>query len=95
MDIVERVQLRFRGFLDAVVMRGARIVDEIVETLGPQITATTKEVDVRGDETTGPSKGDVSPAGEKFCEFFRKTSDGATLVKPNATSGFPKKSKGG
>jgi hypothetical protein len=26
-------------------------------------------------------KGDVTPAGEKFCEILRKTSDGATTAK--------------
>src|SRR5207245_11064484 len=28
------------------------------------------------------SKGDVTPAGEKFCEILRKISDGATAAKP-------------
>ena len=30
------------------------------------------------------TKGDVTPAGEKFCELLRKTSGGATLAKPKA-----------
>jgi hypothetical protein len=29
-------------------------------------------------------KGDVTPAGEKFCEILRKTSGGATLAKSRA-----------
>src|ERR1700730_12309478 len=33
MDTVERVQLRFRGFLDAVMVRDAGIVDEEVEAV--------------------------------------------------------------
>jgi len=33
-------------------------------------------------------KGDVTPAGEKFCEILRMTSDGATLAKPNVTRSF-------
>jgi hypothetical protein len=37
MNTVEGVQLRFRGLLDAVVVRDAGIVDEIVETLDPQV----------------------------------------------------------
>jgi hypothetical protein len=36
MDIVERVQFSFRGFLDAVVVRDAGVVDEIVEPHGPK-----------------------------------------------------------
>ena len=34
------------------------------------------------------TKGDVTPAGEKFCEILRKTSDGATLAKPRAARSF-------
>jgi len=34
------------------------------------------------------SKGDVTPAGEKFCEILRKTSDGAPLAKPNPARSF-------
>ena len=30
------------------------------------------------------SKGDVTPAGEKFCEILRTISNGATAVKPKA-----------
>jgi len=33
-------------------------------------------------------KGDVTPAGEKFCEILRKTSDGATTAKPKPTRSF-------
>lgn len=34
------------------------------------------------------TKGDVTPAGEKFCEILRKTSGGATLAKPKAARSF-------
>jgi DNA-binding transcriptional LysR family regulator len=34
------------------------------------------------------SKGDVTPAGEKFCEILRKTSDGATAAKPKPARPF-------
>ena len=34
------------------------------------------------------TKGDVTPAGEKFCEILRMTSDGATLAKTNVTRSF-------
>jgi hypothetical protein len=33
-------------------------------------------------------KGDVTPAGEKFCEILRKTSAGATVATPTATTSF-------
>jgi len=33
-------------------------------------------------------KGDVTPAGEKFCEILRKTSDGATTAKPKPAKSF-------
>ena len=32
--------------------------------------------------------GDLTPAGEKFCEILRKTSAGATLAKPKGTGSF-------
>src|SRR6266481_3970619 len=34
------------------------------------------------------TKGGVTPAGEKFCEILRKTSDGATGAKPKPTRSF-------
>jgi DNA-binding transcriptional LysR family regulator len=34
------------------------------------------------------TKGDVTPAGEKFCEILRTTSDGAPLAKPRAARSF-------
>src|SRR5258706_6663611 len=34
------------------------------------------------------SKGDVTPAGEKFCEILRKTADGATTAKPKPVRSF-------
>jgi DNA-binding transcriptional LysR family regulator len=34
------------------------------------------------------AKGDVTPAGEKFCDILRKTSAGATLAKPNPARSF-------
>lgn len=36
-------------------------------------------------ETT---KGDVTPAGEKFCEILRKISDGVTGTKPRPAKSF-------
>src|SRR6266571_2110021 len=33
-------------------------------------------------------KGDVTPAGKKFCEILRKTSDGATTAKPKPARSF-------
>jgi len=33
-------------------------------------------------------KGDVTPAGEKFCEILRKTSDVATAAKPKPAKSF-------
>jgi len=33
-------------------------------------------------------KGDVTPAGEKFCEILRMTSDGATTAKPKPARSF-------
>jgi len=34
------------------------------------------------------TKGDVTPAGENFCEILRKISKGATLAKPKAAKSF-------
>jgi DNA-binding transcriptional LysR family regulator len=34
------------------------------------------------------TKGDVTPAGEKFCEILRKASGGATLTKPKPARSF-------
>jgi LysR family transcriptional regulator, benzoate and cis,cis-muconate-responsive activator of ben and cat genes len=34
------------------------------------------------------TKGDVTPAGEKFCEILRKTSDAATAAKPKPARSF-------
>ncbi len=49
------------------------------------LTGTTEVLSVGIARAT---KGDVTPAGEKFCEILRKTSDGATLAKPNVTKSF-------
>jgi DNA-binding transcriptional LysR family regulator len=49
------------------------------------LTGTTEVVSVGIARAT---KGDVTPAGEKFCEILRMTSDGATLAKPNVTRSF-------
>src|SRR5580765_3307238 len=43
------------------------------------LTGTTEVLSVGIARAT---KGDVTPAGEKFCEILRKTSDGATAAKP-------------
>jgi DNA-binding transcriptional LysR family regulator len=49
------------------------------------LTGTTEVVSVGIARAT---KGDVTPAAEKFCEILRKTSDGATLAKPKAAGSF-------
>ena len=49
------------------------------------LTGTTVTLSVGIARAT---KGDVTPAGEKFCEILRKTSDGATLAKPKAVRSF-------
>jgi LysR substrate binding domain len=36
------------------------------------------------------AKGDVTPAGERFCEILRKNSDGATAPKPKPASSWTK-----
>ncbi len=45
------------------------------------LTGTKEEMSVG---IARPTKGDVTPAGEKFCEILRKTSNGATLAKSRA-----------
>ena len=52
------------------------------------LTGTTEVLSVGIARAT---KGDVTPAGEKFCEILRKTSktsDGTTLAKPKAARSF-------
>ena len=49
------------------------------------LTGTTEVLSVGIARAT---KGDVTPAGEKFCEILRKTSDGATTAKPKPTRSF-------
>jgi DNA-binding transcriptional LysR family regulator len=49
------------------------------------LTGTTEVMSVGIARAT---KGDVTPAGEKFCEILRKTSAGAALAKPRATKPF-------
>ena len=52
--------------------------------LYPPLTGTTKVASVG---IARASKGDVTPAGEKFCEILRKVSNGANAAKPRpATS---------
>ena len=46
------------------------------------LTGTTEVLSVGIARAT---KGDVTPAGEKFCEILRKTSGGATAAKPKTT----------
>ncbi len=36
-DVIEAVEFFFRRLLERVVMRGSRVVDEVVETLGAKI----------------------------------------------------------
>ena len=47
------------------------------------LTGTTEKIFVGIVRATS---GDVTPAGENFCEILRKTSNGATLAKPRAES---------
>src|SRR6185295_3070467 len=47
------------------------------------LTGTTEVASVGIARAT---KGDVTPAGEKFCEILRKISDGATAAKPKPAS---------
>ncbi|HTA31739.1 MAG TPA: LysR family transcriptional regulator [Candidatus Cybelea sp.] len=49
------------------------------------LTGTTEVLSVGIARAT---KGDVTPAGEKFCEILRKTSDGATVAKPKPARSF-------
>ena len=49
------------------------------------LTGTTEVLSVGIARAT---KGDVTPAGEKFCEILRKTSDGATAAKPKPARSF-------
>ena len=49
------------------------------------ITGTTESVSVGIARAT---KGDVTPAGEKFCEILRKISDGATAAKAKPGRSF-------
>ncbi len=49
------------------------------------LTGTTEVLSVGIARAT---KGDVTPAGEKFCEILRMNSKGATLAKPNVTRSF-------
>jgi len=49
------------------------------------LTGTTEVLSVGIARAT---KGDVTPAGEKFCEILRKTSDAATLAKPKPARSF-------
>ena len=71
--------------------RGVAIVSPILRhasgrrLLYRPLTGTTEMVSVGIARAT---KGDVTPAGEKFCEILRKTSKGATLAQPSAASLF-------
>ena len=49
------------------------------------LTGTTEVMSVGIARAT---KGDVTPAGEKFCEILRKTSEGATVAKPKPARSF-------
>jgi DNA-binding transcriptional LysR family regulator len=49
------------------------------------LTSTTEVVSVGIARAT---KGDVTPAGENFCEILRKTSGGATAAKPKSARSF-------
>lgn len=68
--------------------RGLAIVSPILKhasgkrLLYRPLTGTTEAMSVGIARST---KGDVTPAGENFCELLRKASGGATLAKPKAT----------
>jgi DNA-binding transcriptional LysR family regulator len=49
------------------------------------LTGTTEVLSVGIARAT---KGDVTPAGEKFCEILRKTSKGVTAAKPKPARSF-------
>jgi DNA-binding transcriptional LysR family regulator len=49
------------------------------------LTGTTEVLSVGIARAT---KGDVTPAGEKFCEILRKTLEGATAAKPKSARSF-------
>ena len=49
------------------------------------LTGTTEMLSVGVARAT---KGDVTPAGEKFCEILRETSHGATVAKPKPVRSF-------
>src|SRR5712672_9437 len=49
------------------------------------LTGTTEVLAVGIARAT---KGDVTPAGDRFCEILRKTSDGATAAKPKPARSF-------
>ena len=49
------------------------------------LTGTTEVISVGIARAT---KGDVTPAGEKFCEILRKTSNGAATAKPKSARSF-------
>ena len=49
------------------------------------LTGTTEVLSVGIARAT---KGDVTPAGEKFCEILRKTSDGASAAKPKSSKSW-------
>ena len=49
------------------------------------LTGTTESVSVGIARST---KGDVTPAGEKFCEILRQISNRATAIKPKSARSF-------
>ena len=68
--------------------RGVAIVSPILRhasgkrLLYRPLTGTTEVMSVG---ITRATKGDVTPAGENFCEILRKTSDGASTAKPKSS----------
>jgi DNA-binding transcriptional LysR family regulator len=66
--------------------RGVAIVSPILKhasgkrLLYRPLTGTTEMMSVG---ITRATKGDVTPAGENFCEILRNTSDGASVAKPS------------
>jgi DNA-binding transcriptional LysR family regulator len=68
--------------------RGVAIVSPILRHASGKrllylpLTGTTEVMSVG---ITRATKGDVTPAGEKFCDILRKTSNGASAVKPKSS----------
>jgi len=54
----------------------------------PALPPTHRYDEVASVGIARATKGDVTPAGEKFCEILRKVSNGATAAKPKPARSF-------